>query len=55
MDLKVIRKPPIFFGEVTNYSLRIRPYEALKRGLTRGQSASIPSSLEGIRKPWSLL
>jgi hypothetical protein len=50
MDLNVIRKPPILFGQATNYSLRIRPYEALKRGLTRGQFVSIPSSLERIRK-----
>jgi len=52
MDLNVIRKSPIFLGQVTNYSLRNRPYEALKRGLARGQVTSIISSPERMRKNW---
>jgi hypothetical protein len=52
MDLNVIRKSPIFLGQVTKYSLRNRPYEALKRGLARGQVTSIISSPERMRKNW---
>jgi hypothetical protein len=33
IDLNVIRKSLIFFGQVTKYFLRNRPYEALKRGV----------------------
>jgi hypothetical protein len=52
MDRNVIRKSPLSLGQVTKYSLKNRPYEALKRGLARGQVASIPSSVERIRKNW---
>jgi hypothetical protein len=38
MNLNVIRKSPIFLCQVTNFSLRNRPYEALKRGSARGGS-----------------
>jgi len=46
MDLNVIRKPPIFLSQVTNFSLRNRPYEALKRirknwGWARGTHESL--------------
>jgi hypothetical protein len=52
MDLNVIRKSPIFLGQVTWYSFGNRPYEALKKGAARGRVTSIPSSLERIRKNW---
>jgi hypothetical protein len=52
MDLNVIGKSPMFLGQVTNYSLRNRPYEASRRGLARGHVISISSSLERIRKNW---
>jgi hypothetical protein len=50
MDLNVIRKPPMFLGQVTKYSLRNRPYEALKSGLARGHVTLIPPNLERTRK-----
>jgi len=52
MDLNIIRKSPIFLGQVTKYPLRDRPYEAFKRGLARGQVTSILSSLGRIRGNW---
>jgi hypothetical protein len=51
MDLNVVRKSPIFLSQVTNDSLRNRPYEASMRGLARGVP-SISLSLERIRKNW---
>jgi len=50
MDLNVIRKSPIFLGQVIRYSLRNRPYEALKRGLARWQVTSILCGCERIRE-----
>jgi hypothetical protein len=52
MDLNVIRKSPVFLGQVTNTSLRNRPYEASRRGLARGEVPSISLRLERIRKIW---
>jgi len=42
----------MFLGQIIKYSLRNRPYEALKRGLARGHVTIIPLNLKRVRKNW---